>query len=165
MKSRSVKTFSFVAILVGHWIAQFVAWAMAERTSSLHVVWGILSSPLIQLSGSLTDQYFWVIATANSILWAAVVTWVIGMKIRGSHKIALGGVTSFVLFALSFYSLSGAMMCADFGMAVPPEARQHYGTAANIYLGLMVLSFAGGLIAAIRTYRFWRREKMARRIR
>jgi hypothetical protein len=152
MKSRSVKTFSFVAILVGHWIAQFVAWAMAERTSSLHVVWGILSSPLIQLSGSLTDQYFWVIATANSILWAAVVTWVIGM-------------TSFVLFALSFYSLSGAMMCADFGMAVPPEARQHYGTAANIYLGLMVLSFAGGLIAAIRTYRFWRREKMARRIR
>jgi len=66
----------FVSILVVHWTAQFLAWSYALRNGSMRVLWSILATPLVHLNTSIGNQYFWVIATANSVLWAAILTYV-----------------------------------------------------------------------------------------
>jgi hypothetical protein len=75
--SRIVRAFVFVAILVVHWTGQFIAWSCAERSGSMRVLWNILATPLVHLSSSMANQYFWAVATANSILWAVIMTFVI----------------------------------------------------------------------------------------
>jgi len=65
--------FLFVAVALAHFVAHFVAWGYAERGGGLaHAIWAVLSTPLLLLAGSLADEYFWVIAIANSFLWSAV---------------------------------------------------------------------------------------------
>ena len=78
-RSRTTRSLVFVAILILHWTTQFVAWSYAERSSSPHVLWNILATPIVHLSDSATDRYFWTVVTANSILWASVLTYVIGL--------------------------------------------------------------------------------------
>jgi len=72
----TIRVFFFFGVLVVHWIAQFLLWGQAERTPSVRLLWNILASPLIHLAGSLSNQYFWVIASLNSFVWAAVFTYV-----------------------------------------------------------------------------------------
>jgi hypothetical protein len=74
---RMVKTFIFFAALIVHWVGQFVAWSSAERSSSMRVLWNILATPLVHVSSSITNQYFWAIVTANSVLWAAILTYIV----------------------------------------------------------------------------------------
>ena len=65
--------FLFIAVALVHFVAQFVAWGYAERGGGLaHAIWAVLSTPLLLLAGSLADEYFWVIAIANSFLWSAL---------------------------------------------------------------------------------------------
>lgn len=72
-----VKTLVFFGVLVIHWVIQFVAWSAAERSAPMRVLWNILATPLVHLGGSVTNQHFWIVATANSILWAAILTYVV----------------------------------------------------------------------------------------
>jgi hypothetical protein len=72
-----LKTLVFFAILIVHWIGQFVAWSYAERSGSMRLLWSILGTPLVHLSSSIANQYFWAAATANSVLWAAILTYVV----------------------------------------------------------------------------------------
>ena len=70
-----VKTIVFFSILILHWSAQFIAWSYTERSASVRVLWNILATPLVHVSGSFANQYFCTVATANSLLWAAVLTY------------------------------------------------------------------------------------------
>ena len=74
------KTLLFFTILAVHWIAQFIAlsYADAYRKGPGRILWRILATPLVHMSASITNEYFWTVVTANSILWAAVVTYVLG---------------------------------------------------------------------------------------
>lgn len=72
------KTLIFFGILTAHWIAQFLVWSYADRSAPARVVWNVLASPLIHLAGSLTNQYFWIVASLNSVLWAAALTYIVG---------------------------------------------------------------------------------------
>lgn len=72
-----VKTLIFFAVLIVHWVGQFAAWSCAERSVSMRVLWNILATPLVHLSSSITNQYFWAIVTTNSFLWAAILTYIV----------------------------------------------------------------------------------------
>lgn len=75
MRSATIaKSLVFLGFLSAHWIAQFVAWSQAERGRA-PVLWGVLSFPLVR--GSLADQYFWTMASLNSALWAAGLTYLV----------------------------------------------------------------------------------------
>jgi hypothetical protein len=67
----------FSGVMLGHWMAAFVTWAYAQRSGLMRLLWNILAAPLIHLTGSLTIQYFWAIATINSALWAAAATYLV----------------------------------------------------------------------------------------
>ena len=66
----------FSAILIVHWTTQFLAWSYAEYSTLWRVVWNILATPLIHAAGSYSNQYFWIVASLNSVLWAAVFTYI-----------------------------------------------------------------------------------------
>jgi len=68
----------FCSFLLSHWIIQFLVWAYATRNSFVHYVWNVLSAPLFYISQSLNNEHFWVVATMNSLLWAACLTFLVG---------------------------------------------------------------------------------------
>jgi hypothetical protein len=72
-----VRTVAFFGFLFTHGIAQFMAWSYAGRNAPAHVLWIILATPLIHVVGSLANQYFWIVASLNSVLWAAALTYVL----------------------------------------------------------------------------------------
>jgi hypothetical protein len=76
MKALS-RTLLFVGMLAVHWIAQFLAWSYAQRNGSMRMLWNILATPLVHIAGSLTNDYFWVIASLNSALWAGIATYLL----------------------------------------------------------------------------------------
>jgi hypothetical protein len=71
------RTLVFVGVLAVHWIAQFFAWSYAERSAPMRVLWNILATPLIHVAGPLTNEYFWIVASLNSTLWAGTLTYVL----------------------------------------------------------------------------------------
>jgi hypothetical protein len=72
-----VRTLVFFGFLLTHWIAQFMAWSYAEHNPAVCVLWIVLATPLIHLVGSLANQYFWIVASLNSVFWATTLTFVI----------------------------------------------------------------------------------------
>jgi hypothetical protein len=54
-----------------------MAWSYAESSAPMRLLWTVLAMPLVHVSGSIANQYFWVVATANSGLWAAILTYVV----------------------------------------------------------------------------------------
>jgi len=77
MNQEMARAFVFLGIALLHWTLQFIAWSLAEGSTLMRIVWGVLSTPLVPLCGALANQYFWIIATANSLLWAAILTFVV----------------------------------------------------------------------------------------
>jgi len=75
--SAIVKALLFFGILILHWILQFTTWSYAERSAPMRVLWNVLATPLLHVGGSFANQYFWTVATANSVLWAAILTYVV----------------------------------------------------------------------------------------
>jgi len=71
------KTLLFLVILIVHWVMQFLAWSYAESSGSMRVLWNVLATPLVHVTGSLANEYFWAIASLNSFLWAAALTFII----------------------------------------------------------------------------------------
>lgn len=73
-----VRALIFLGVLILHWSLQFIAWSYAESSVRWRVLWDVLATPLVHLfSGSITDRYFWIVVTANSALWATVLTYVL----------------------------------------------------------------------------------------
>jgi hypothetical protein len=79
-KARIIRLSVFLSVLAVHWALQFVAWSYAERGGTVRVLWNILATPLIHASGSLANQFFWVITFVNSLLWAAAITFAIARR-------------------------------------------------------------------------------------
>ena len=71
------KALIFAGFFVVHSVTQFWSWAYALRDSTASQFWAILSAPLVPLAGFLASQYFWIVAEINSLLWAAVLSFVI----------------------------------------------------------------------------------------
>ncbi len=68
----------FLVIFVLHWVSQFLAWAMADAigsTHDAHLLWQVLATPLVEVAGSAMDEYFWLVASLNSLVWATALTW------------------------------------------------------------------------------------------
>jgi hypothetical protein len=57
--------------------AQFLAWSYAESSGSIRVLWNVLAAPLVHLTGPLANEYFGVIVSLNSFLWAIALTLII----------------------------------------------------------------------------------------
>jgi hypothetical protein len=72
----------FSGVLILHWIAQFLAWSYAERSAAMRIIWIVLATPIVHAGGSVASQYFWILVTANSVLWASIVTYL--MRYRRS---------------------------------------------------------------------------------
>ena len=70
------KALIFGLLFAVHSGAQFWSWAYALRNNTASQFWDILSAPLIPLAGYLASQYFWIVAELNSLLWAAVLSFV-----------------------------------------------------------------------------------------
>lgn len=71
------RSLAFLGILIFHWSLQFLAWSFAERNAFARLLWQILAAPLIYLFDSIANHYFGAIVTANSIIWAMVLTYII----------------------------------------------------------------------------------------
>jgi hypothetical protein len=71
-----VRALVFLGFLFTHWIAQFMAWSYAGRNAPARVLWIVLATPLMYVVGSLANQYFWIVASLNSVLWATALTYV-----------------------------------------------------------------------------------------
>jgi hypothetical protein len=71
-----IKTLVFFGFLFTHWIAQFIAWSYTRGNAPARVLWIVLATPLIYVVGSLADEYFWIVASLNSVLWATALTYV-----------------------------------------------------------------------------------------
>jgi hypothetical protein len=67
----------FAGVLIVHWTSQFLAEAYAESSTAMRVLDRVLAVPLVSIAGPLTLEYYWAVATVNSALWAAVLTYVI----------------------------------------------------------------------------------------
>ena len=67
----------FFGVLIAHWIMQFMAWGYAGRSGPMRLLWKILATPLVHAAGSLANEHFWIVATANSVLWAGILTYVV----------------------------------------------------------------------------------------
>lgn len=65
----------FVGILSCHWIAQFIAWASADRINPWRFPWNVLSAPLFYVSKSLANEHFWAVAGLNSVVWAIALSY------------------------------------------------------------------------------------------
>ncbi|HZZ07588.1 MAG TPA: hypothetical protein VFE43_03545 [Candidatus Binataceae bacterium] len=65
----------FLSFFVAHWIAQAMAWANASANTAWRLLFDLLAAPLIHLAGSRTDEYFLILSVPNSLLWAAVLTY------------------------------------------------------------------------------------------
>lgn len=76
------KVVIFCGILIVHWGAQFAAWMYANAIFPNRLPWEILSAPLMLIAGSAPNAAFWVIATLNSVLWAAVGAYLIQLIVR-----------------------------------------------------------------------------------
>jgi hypothetical protein len=79
------KTVSFLIIFVLHWVTQFVAWARADAvrsTHAAHLLWQVLATPLVEVAGSAMDQYFWLVVSLNSLVWATALTWLLTVLAR-----------------------------------------------------------------------------------
>jgi hypothetical protein len=72
-----MKVLLFAAILVGHWLMQFLTWSYAMRSAPARLLWNMLSTPLLHLNGSIANQHFWALLTLNSVLWAATLTYIL----------------------------------------------------------------------------------------
>ncbi len=91
--NRGSRAIIFVSIFIVHSVAQFTVFAHADsplRSGGSMLIWNILAAPLFHITGSLTNQYFWTIAIANSVLWAAVLTYVI-VRLATRDKICDAG--------------------------------------------------------------------------
>ena len=55
---------------------QFLTWTYAEHNVWARILWKILATPLIYALGAFTNQYFWVVMSLNSVVWAAVLTYI-----------------------------------------------------------------------------------------
>ena len=85
MRSKPILRFvSFGILFSVHWVAQFLSWSYAARSTVGRLCWAILATPLIPLSGSLSNEYFWAITVLNSALWAAVLT-ILVFKLASKH--------------------------------------------------------------------------------
>ena len=85
MRSTAILKFvSFGIFFTVHWVAQFLSWSYAERSTVGGLCWAILATPLIHLGGSLSNEYFWAITVLNSALWAAVLT-ILVFKLSSKH--------------------------------------------------------------------------------
>jgi hypothetical protein len=67
----------FIVLLSIHLFCESVAWAEADAIhpgTHAYLVWSILSAPLFYvLPGRAISEYFWFVATLNSVLWAALI--------------------------------------------------------------------------------------------
>ena len=79
------KLIIFCGILFVHWGAQFAAWNLANQMFPNRVPWQILSVPLMLMAGSTPNASFWLLATLNSVLWAAALTYLIQLLVRGQR--------------------------------------------------------------------------------
>jgi hypothetical protein len=70
------KTFLFCGFLILHWILQFLAWSFAEHDVAMRVCFRVLATPFLLINGRIANEYFWLLATANSVLWATVLLYV-----------------------------------------------------------------------------------------
>jgi len=68
----------FFVVFLLHWVIQFIAWSYAARSVFFHYVWDVVAAPVFYLSRSLANEYFWALATGNSLLWAACITYFSG---------------------------------------------------------------------------------------
>jgi hypothetical protein len=76
------KVVIFCGILIVHWAGQFLAWSYANAVFPHPLAWEILSAPLMLVADALPRGAFWVMATLNSALWAAVGTYLIRLLAR-----------------------------------------------------------------------------------
>jgi hypothetical protein len=69
----------FLVLFVLHWTTQFLAWARADAirsTDGAHLFWRVLATPLFEIIGpAVTNEYFWLLMSINSLVWAAALTW------------------------------------------------------------------------------------------
>jgi hypothetical protein len=77
MTKMLIRLLIFSGFFAVHWIAQFLSWSYAERSATGRLCWRVLAAPLIQLSGSMSNQHFWIITVINSAVWAAVLTFLV----------------------------------------------------------------------------------------
>jgi hypothetical protein len=86
------RMFVFPGVFFLHLILQFAAWSYADstRTSSaqMRVLFTILATPIVLICGLITDEYFWIPMIANSVLWAAIATYVV-TRYGGRRTISL----------------------------------------------------------------------------
>jgi len=75
------KIFVFSSVLVLHWALQFVAWSYADSplvcSALARVPFYILATPILLISGLVSNEYFWIPATANSVLWSTITTYIV----------------------------------------------------------------------------------------
>jgi hypothetical protein len=63
----------FAFVFAAHWLAQFVAWAVADAPGGGKWIWTVLSAPAFPLLPWVADEWFWQVATFNSVVWACAV--------------------------------------------------------------------------------------------
>ncbi len=66
----------FVGALLFHWIGQFLTWGYYERNFAARVLFYTLACPFLLIGGEKANEYFLVLATANSVFWATISTYV-----------------------------------------------------------------------------------------
>lgn len=74
----------FAVVFLLHSIAQFYTWAMADGGGA-QLAWVVLSAPLFPMLTSLANEYFWPVAIANSLVWAAAAALVAVFAARNSN--------------------------------------------------------------------------------
>jgi hypothetical protein len=85
----STKLLMFVALLIAHWMCQFLSWASADAVHSsgkVRILWNVLSAPsFYAVPEAVSNRYFWAVATANSVVWAFSLTTFVAWWFVGSR--------------------------------------------------------------------------------
>jgi hypothetical protein len=60
----------FVLAFLGHLTLEFLSWAGADSPGGGQGLWAMLSFPVFLIAPSFSNDHFWVLMIANSVVWA-----------------------------------------------------------------------------------------------
>ena len=76
------KTLIFLGFFTAHWLAQFVAWSLAQQNPVAGSLWLILSAPTAYVFDAFMNEFFVSACILNSLIWAAMFSLVLPLTFR-----------------------------------------------------------------------------------
>jgi hypothetical protein len=85
--SRLIKGLMILGVAIFQVGATFLFWALSLRIHLSSLMFRVMAFPMLNLCPWWSNEYFWLLILINSLLWASVIVWLVGLlRNRGSSR-------------------------------------------------------------------------------